>query len=391
MTGELRSGRLAGKRALVTGAAAGLGKAIAHRFAEEGARVVVVDIQEQASHQVVESIRQQGGEAHAVVGDVGSSSQVERIVSATHSLLEGIDILVNNAGVIPSRETVVDTREEDWDKTLRVNAKGVFLMSRSVIPGMIRQGGGTIVNMSSVAGLVGLPIRPAYGASKGAVSILTRQMAVDFGKHNVRVNAINPSFVITDLNREMFRRLKEDAAAWTEMIQQHPLGRLGEPGDVADAAVYLAFRRGALGHGSPAPSGRGIHRALTISARGKSRRGIRPGLHRARTALPPRSHTPGMLPQSALSGGRSPGLGATRDFHHGLITIQALGVCAAGSSARRNTNASRRCRNQAGDLPACLPEGHRLDVGPFQSGWIPGKRDGTKLLLSRPLGIGPHG
>ncbi len=240
VTGELRSGRLAGKRALVTGAAAGLGKAIAHRFAEEGARVVVVDIQEQASHQVVESIRQQGGEAHAVVGDVGSSSQVERIVSATHSLLEGIDILVNNAGVIPSRETVVDTREEDWDKTLRVNAKGVFLMSRSVIPGMIRQGGGAIVNMSSVAGLVGLPIRPAYGASKGAVSILTRQMAVDFGKYNVRVNAINPSFVITDLNREMFRRLKEDAAAWTEMIQQHPLGRLGEPGDVADAAVYLA-------------------------------------------------------------------------------------------------------------------------------------------------------
>ena len=240
VTGELRSGRLAGKRALVTGAAAGLGKAIAHRFAEEGARVVVVDIQEQASHQVVESIRQQGGEAHAVVGDVGSSSQVERIVSATHSLLEGIDILVNNAGIIPSRETVLDTREEDWDKTLRVNAKGVFLMSRSVIPGMIRQGGGAIVNMSSVAGLVGLPIRSAYGASKGAVSILTRQMAVDFGKHNVRVNAINPSFVITDLNREMFRRLKEDAAAWTEMIQQHPLGRLGEPGDVADAAVYLA-------------------------------------------------------------------------------------------------------------------------------------------------------
>ncbi len=240
MTGPLGSGRLSGKRALVTGAAAGLGEAIARRFAGEGARVVVVDIQEKASHQVVESIRQQGGEAHAVVGDVGSSSQVERIVSTAHSLLGGIDILVNNAGVIPSRETVLDTREEDWDETLRVNAKGVFLMSRAVIPEMIRQGGGAIVNMSSVAGLVGLPIRPAYGASKGAVSILTRQMAVDFGKQNIRVNAINPSFVITDINREMFRRLKEDAAAWTEMIQQHPLGRLGEPRDVADAAVYLA-------------------------------------------------------------------------------------------------------------------------------------------------------
>lgn len=240
MTLQSKSGRLAGKRALVTGAAAGLGKEIAYRFAAEGARVVVVDIQQQASNEVVESIHRQGGEAHAVVGDVGSSSQVERIVSAAHSLLAGIDILVNNAGVIPSRETVLDTREKDWDETLRVNAKGVFLMSRAVISGMIRQGGGAIVNMSSVAGLVGLPIRPAYGASKGAVSILTRQMAVDFGKHNIRVNAINPSFVITDINREMFRRLEEDPAAWTELIRQHPLGRLGEARDVADAAVYLA-------------------------------------------------------------------------------------------------------------------------------------------------------
>ncbi len=240
MTRRLPSARLAGKRALVTGAAAGLGEAIARRFADEGARVAVVDIQERASHQVVESIRQAGGEAHFVAGDVGCSRQVERIVSTAHTLLEGIDILVNNAGVIPSRETVLDTREEDWDQTLRVNAKGVFLMSRAVIPGMIRQGGGAIVNMSSVAGLVGLPIRPAYGASKGAVSILTRQMAVDFGKHNIRVNAINPSFVITDINREMFRRLKEDPDAWTEMIRNHPLGRLGEPQDIAAAAVYLA-------------------------------------------------------------------------------------------------------------------------------------------------------
>ena len=142
--------------------------------------------------------------------------------------------------MVPSRETVVQTTEADWDETLRVNSKGVFLMSRSVIPQMISQGGGSIINMSSVTGLVGLPVRSAYCASKGAVSILTLQMAVDFGKHNIRVNAINPSFVITDLNRRMFDEMKAEGEPWEEMLGLHPLGRLGDPIDVAYAAVYLA-------------------------------------------------------------------------------------------------------------------------------------------------------
>ena len=142
----------------------------------------------------------------SVKGDVGNARDAERVTAEALSLLGGIDILVNNAGVVPSRETVVQTTEADWDETLRVNSKGVFLMSRSVIPQMISQGGGSIINMSSVTGLVGLPVRLAYCASKGAVSILTLQMAVDFGKHNIRVNAINPSFVITDLTSQDVRR-----------------------------------------------------------------------------------------------------------------------------------------------------------------------------------------
>ncbi len=218
----------------------GLGEAVGRRFAEEGAVVACVDVKQAPNEETVQSILDQGGLAYSLTGDVSSSADVERMSQEAASLLGGIDILVNNAGVIPSRETVLETTEADWDKTLRVNAKGPFLMSRATIPWMIQAGGGSIINMSSIAGLVGLPVRPAYCASKGALSLLTRQMAVDFGKHNVRVNAINPSFVVTDINREMFDKLKADSKGWQDMLDLHSLGRLGEPEDIAHAAVYLA-------------------------------------------------------------------------------------------------------------------------------------------------------
>jgi len=218
----------------------GLGESVVRRFAFEEAAVVCIDIRTAPNEETVQSIRDQGGQAYSVIGDVSSSADVRRMSEEAEDLLGGIDVLVNNAGVIPSRETVVETTEADWDETLRVNAKGTFLMSRSIIPRMIQAGGGSIVNMSSIAGLVGLPVRPAYCASKGAVSLLTRQMAVDFGKHKVRVNAINPSFVVTDINREMFDKLKADSYGWQGILALHPLGRLGEPDDIAHAAVYLA-------------------------------------------------------------------------------------------------------------------------------------------------------
>ena len=218
----------------------GLGEAVGRRFAEEGAVVACVDVKQAPNEGTVQAILDQGGLAYSLTGDVSSSADVERMSQEAASLLGGIDILVNNAGVIPSRETVLETSEADWDKTLLVNAKGPFLMSRATIPWMIQAGGGSIINMSSIAGLIGLPVRPAYCASKGALSLLTRQMAVDFGKHNVRVNAINPSFVVTDINREMFDELKADSKGWQDMLDLHSLGRLGEPEDIAHAAVYLA-------------------------------------------------------------------------------------------------------------------------------------------------------
>lgn len=239
MCPNLRRLRLEGKRAVITGSAMGLGEAIASMFTREGAAVVCVDIMSKLNENVVRSILAKGGHAFSVIGDVSNAADVERIGREADQRLGGIDVLVNNAGIIPSRETVLDTSEEDWDKSLSVNVKSAFLMSRMAISRMFKQGG-SIINMSSITGLVGLPVRPAYSASKGAISSLTRQMAVDFGPRNIRVNAINPSFVITDINRAMFDRMKEDRGPWERMIEQHPLGRLGQPEDVAYAAVYLA-------------------------------------------------------------------------------------------------------------------------------------------------------
>lgn len=240
MTRSTSSRRLEGKRAVITGSAMGLGECIARSFANEGAAVVCVDIKPEPNKKTVDSIRVKGERAYSVVGDVARAADVERMGNEIDELLGGIDILVNNAGVIPSRETILDTKEEDWDTSLRVNLKSVFLMSRMAISRMIKQRSGSVINMSSITGLVGLPVRPAYSASKGAISVLTKQMAVDFGQHNIRVNAINPSFVITNINRAMFDKMKSEKVPWEKLLEQHPLGRLGEPEDVAMAAVYLA-------------------------------------------------------------------------------------------------------------------------------------------------------
>lgn len=232
--------RLEGKSVIVTGAAMGLGRAIALRFAEEGARMACVDVRNQPNEDTAAHIRRNGGEACAILGDVGRAADAERIVAEADQFLGRIDILVNNAGVIPSRQTVVETTEADWDETMRVNVKGVFLMSKSALPAMVRQGRGAIVNMSSITGLVGLPVRPAYCTSKGAVALLSKQMAVDFGRHGIRVNSIHPSFVVTAINREMFEEMKAEGKPWEDLLDQHLIRRLGEPEDVASAAVYLA-------------------------------------------------------------------------------------------------------------------------------------------------------
>jgi NAD(P)-dependent dehydrogenase (short-subunit alcohol dehydrogenase family) len=228
------------KIAIVTGAAMGLGEAIARRFAEEGARVACMDVQPDANEGVAAGIRSAGGEAIALSGDVASAADALRVSEAVAERWGRIDVLVNNAGVVRSREMVIDTLEDDWDETMRVNAKGVFMMSKAVLPHMVKQGGGAIVNLSSIAGLVGLPVRPAYCASKGAVALLTKQMALDFGGKNVRVNALNPSYIITHINRDILEQMRAEGEPWERLLDMHPLRFLGEPRDVANAALFLA-------------------------------------------------------------------------------------------------------------------------------------------------------
>jgi NAD(P)-dependent dehydrogenase (short-subunit alcohol dehydrogenase family) len=240
MSASPSHGRLFQKRAVVTGAAMGLGAAIANQFAREGATVVCVDINASRNEDVAAGIRTNGGRAFSVIGDVSISADAERIGEQCDEFIGGIDILVNNAGIIPSRQTVLATAEEEWDRCLTVNVKSAFLMSRIALHRMTAQGSGSIIHISSIAGMVGLPVRPAYSASKAAIASLARQMAVDFGHRNIRVNSIHPSFVITDLNRDMFEQMKKEEEPWRRMIEQHLLGRLGQPEDIAYAAVYLA-------------------------------------------------------------------------------------------------------------------------------------------------------
>jgi 2-keto-3-deoxy-L-fuconate dehydrogenase len=214
----------AGKRALVTGAGSGIGAAVARRLAADGASVILADL----VLEPVEALAQElGGEA--VQLDVRDEAQVAAAVT-------GIDVLVNVAG-IGSTTSAADTTLEVWDDVFAVNARGTFLCCKHAIPGMIERGGGSIVNVASVAALVGLRNRGAYSASKGAVVSLTRALAVDHVADGIRVNAVCPGTV----DSPWVRRLVEDAGESLDALRaRQPMGRLGRPEEIADAIAYLA-------------------------------------------------------------------------------------------------------------------------------------------------------
>jgi len=231
--------RLEGKIALITGAAEGIGRAIAIRFSEEGAVVCIVDVNEELGRRTLEEITQKGGKAIFVPADVSQSKDVQASVDKTLKEYGHIDILVNNAA-IAIKGSITTLEEEQWDRTLAVNLKSMYLYGKRVVPLMERQGGGVILNMGSVTSLVGVPNYAAYCASKGGILALTRAMALDHATKGIRVNCICPSGIITSQMDMYFKKFPDQQKAFQETIAMHPVGRMAEPREVAGLLVYLA-------------------------------------------------------------------------------------------------------------------------------------------------------
>jgi NAD(P)-dependent dehydrogenase (short-subunit alcohol dehydrogenase family) len=232
-------GILSGKRALITGAASGIGRATALLFAREGAAVAVVDVDEMGGQAVVQTILDEGGQAIFVRGDVTRAADCQRAVQETVHRLGGLDILFNNAGII-RRATVIDTSEEEWERVMAVNVKSIFLLGKYAVPAMAQSGGGAIVNTASGWGLVGGRNAVSYCASKGAVVNMTRAMALDHGAQNIRVNCVCPGDTDTPMLRSEAQQLGEPEEAFLADAADRPLQRIGRPEDIARAVLYLA-------------------------------------------------------------------------------------------------------------------------------------------------------
>ncbi len=242
-------GRLEGKVGLITGGAGAIGRATARRFAAEGASVVAADRDETAAGEVAAALRAGGAQALGIGVDVTSDASVAAMVGQAVAAYGRIDILFTCAGVLVSG-SVTETSLADWDRTLAVNLTGPFLASRHVVPVMLANGGGSIVHMSSTAGLVGETSIAAYCASKGGVLMLARQMALDYARQGVRVNVICPGWIDTPFNDPAIQAAGGKEALQPFVDQMVPFGRQGSPDEVADVVTFLASHEARLMTGS---------------------------------------------------------------------------------------------------------------------------------------------
>lgn len=245
--------RLKGKTALITGAGSGIGRATAILFAAEGAQVMASDISEASAIKTAADIREAGGNAAFVSGDVANNAHAEHMVQATVDAYGKLHILLNSAGISARNALPKDASHEAvWDKVMDVNLKGTYLVSWHSVPAMEEAGGGSIINLASIMALVGYPVGMGggfnpYNASKGGVLQFTRNLAIDLARKNIRVNCICPGYVETNMTSQ----LTSDPESYAALKQRHPIGRLGQPQDIANAALFLGSDESSFVTGSP--------------------------------------------------------------------------------------------------------------------------------------------
>jgi NAD(P)-dependent dehydrogenase (short-subunit alcohol dehydrogenase family) len=228
--------RFTEKTAIVTGGGGGIGRSTAFRLAEEGANVVIADMDSDAGLQTESLIKEKGNEAMFIRTDVSNSEQVKELIQKTTDTYGALHILFNNAGVGNPSVKSIDMSEEEWDMVIDINLKGVFLGIKYAVPELIKAGGGAIVNTSSLLGLKGQKYLAAYNASKAGVILLTKNSALEYGKNNIRVNAIAPGVIDT----KIIEHWKSDEWKWPIISKANALGRIGTPDEVANAVLFLA-------------------------------------------------------------------------------------------------------------------------------------------------------
>lgn len=233
--------RVENKVALVTGAARGIGKACAELLAREGAIVAVADLVDDEGEAVAEGIRKDGGEAMYWHLDVSHEAEVKRVIDEVAEEFGGLDVLVNNAGISGADKPTHELTEEEWDEVQNVNVKGVFFCTKHAIPHLKKEGGGSIINLSSIYGILGGPDVPPYHASKGAVRLMAKTDALLYAKDAIRVNSVHPGYIWTPMVEAHLAKMEGDMDELKQqMADLHPVGHMGEPEDIGWAVVYLA-------------------------------------------------------------------------------------------------------------------------------------------------------
>ena len=232
--------RLRDKIAIVTGAASGIGRATALLFAKEGAKVIVTDVNDIGGEETVSQINNQGGAVKYYHLDVSQGTEVANVFQKVVNEFSRIDVLFNNAGIAGANKPTDELTEEEWNQVLDINLKGVFLCEKYALKYMKEQRSGSIINNSSIYGIIGAPDVPPYHASKGAVRLLTKTDALIYAKYGIRVNSVHPGYIWTPMVENFIKNTLDPEATKKYIDSLHPLGHIGEPNDIAYGVLYLA-------------------------------------------------------------------------------------------------------------------------------------------------------